>query len=138
MEPTTTENELVALERKYWQAIKDKDVDAAKRLTDDPCLVAGAQGVGRIDGEKFASVMRGARYTLVAFEIKDPEVRMLGPDVGIVAYKVYERLTVEGKPVMIEAANSSAWVRKNGTWVCALHTESLAGDPFGRDKHRAS
>jgi hypothetical protein len=28
----------------------------------------------------------------------------------------------------------STWVRRNGGWVCALHTESILGDPFGRDK----
>jgi hypothetical protein len=25
-------------------------------------------------------------------------------------------------------------VRRNGQWVCALHTESMLGDPFGRDR----
>ena len=25
-------------------------------------------------------------------------------------------------------------LRKNGGWVCALHTESIKGDPWGRDR----
>ena len=33
-----------------------------------------------------------------------------------------------------DAADASTWVRRNGRWVCALHTESLKGDPFGRDR----
>jgi hypothetical protein len=53
---------------------------------------------------------------------------------AVLAYKVREALTVDGKPVTFEAADASTWVRRDGQWVCALHTESLAGDPFGRDR----
>lgn len=34
--------------------------------------------------------------------------------------------------IEFEAFDSSVWVHRNGHWVCAVHTESLAGDPFGR------
>ena len=49
MSDIATEKELLELEREYWQAVKDRDVDAAMRLTDDPCIVAGASGVGRTE-----------------------------------------------------------------------------------------
>jgi hypothetical protein len=28
-------------------------------------------------------------------------------------------------------------VRRGGRWVCALHTEAIAGDPYGRDRRPA-
>ena len=137
--PTAVEQELLGLERQYWQAIKDKDVDAAMRLTDDPCIVTGAQGVGAIDRPGLAMMMKRATYTLNDFEIgPDVHVRLLRDDVAIVAYKVRENLTVEGKPVTVEASDSSTWVRRDGRWVCALHTEALTGDPFGRDRRSNS
>ena len=46
----SVEKELLELERRYWQALKDKDVEAAMRMTDDPCIVTGAQGVSGFDG----------------------------------------------------------------------------------------
>jgi hypothetical protein len=58
--------------------------------------------------------------------------------VAVLVYNVHEELTVDGKPVTIDAADASTWVRRNGRWVCALHTESLKGDPFGRDRPRAA
>ena len=64
-------------------------------------------------------------------------VRLLGDDVAVLAYKVKELLTVDGKSLTVEAADSSTWVRREGVWVCALHTEALLGDPFGRDKRPA-
>jgi hypothetical protein len=51
-----------------------------------------------------------------------------------VAYKVNERVVVDGKTRPIEANDSSVRVRRDGTWLCALHTDSLAGDPYGRDR----
>ena len=141
MPPTTAAvvQELLGLEREYWQAIKSKDVDAAMRLTDDPCIVTGAQGVGEIDRQGLAMMMKKATYTLNDFEIaEDAHVRLLRDDVAIVAYRVRENLTVEGKPLTLEASDSSTWVRRGGRWLCALHTESIVGDPFGRDRRSNS
>lgn len=132
----TVEKELLELENRYWQAIKDRDVEAAMRLTDFPCLVAGASGVGLIDKETFTRMMSGARYTLHAFEIRESKVRQAGDDIALMAYKVHEDLTVDGEKVSMDAADTSVWVRRGGQWRCALHTESLAGDPYGRDKKK--
>jgi uncharacterized protein (TIGR02246 family) len=126
------EDEVVGLEKQYWKAIKDKDFEAAIRLTDDPCIITGAQGVREIDHEAFRKIMKGSPRTLQDVKLDDVQVRLLSDDVAIVAYKV--SLTVEGKPLAVEAADSSTWIRRDGRWLCALHTEALTGDPFGRDR----
>ena len=82
-------------------------------------------------------MMSSATYKLVDFYIDDVQVRLLGNDTAVLAYNVHERLTVEGQSVTLDAAEASTWVRRNGHWVCALHTESLKGDPFGRDRAAA-
>jgi len=128
------EAQLADLEKQYWQAIKDRDVQAAMRLTDEPCIVTGAQGVARITQKAFAGMLQAGGWTLHSFELTDMQVRVVADDAAIIAYKVKEVLTVEGKPVTLEAADSSTWVRRDGQWVCALHTEALLGDPFGRDR----
>jgi len=126
--------ELLDLERQYWQAMKDKDVETAMQLTDEECIVTGAQGVARVNREALSNMLTNAPYTLHHFELKDAQVRELQDDVAILAYKVHEELTVEGKPVKLDAADASTWIRRDGRWRCALHTESIAGDPFGRDR----
>jgi hypothetical protein len=35
------------------------------------------------------------------------------------------------EPVSIDAADPSAWDWRDGRRLCALHTESITGDPFG-------
>lgn len=128
---------LVGLEQKFWRALQDGDVDAALELTADPCIVTGAQGVARIDKATFADMMKKARWTIDEFEISDAEVQEVSDDVAIIAYKVREKVKVDGEELEFEAADASTWVRKKDGWLCALHTESLNGDPFGRDRGQA-
>jgi hypothetical protein len=108
------------------------------RLTDDPCIVVTAQGAGRIAREAFAGMLKAGGWTLHEFTLSDMHVRILSEDVAILAYRVKELLTVDGKPITLDAADSSTWVRRDGQWMCALHTEALIGDPFGRDKQPAA
>ena len=130
-----TETELLSLERQYWQALQDGDDAKAANLSDDPCIVAGATGVASLDRRSLAGMVKNATWKLRRFEIDpDVKVRLLGHDVAVLAYKVHEELTVDGKPVALDAADASTWVRRDGKWVCALHTEALAGDPFGRGR----
>jgi uncharacterized protein (TIGR02246 family) len=134
MSNTSLGKELLDLERDYWQAVKEKDGDAVMRLTDDECILTGAQGVRRLNKEALPELMQSTPYTLHSFELKDPEVHEVRDDVAILAYNVHEELTVDGKRVKLDAADASTWVRRDGRWLCALHTESITGDPFGRDR----
>jgi hypothetical protein len=126
------EQQLLAREKSYWNAIMSRDAGTAERLSDDPCIVVGAQGVSEIDRGAMRKMLEGARYQLNAYRLDDVHFRHLGDDVVALAYKVNEDLTVDGKPMKLEAFDSSVWMKRDGEWVCAVHTEALAGDPFGR------
>jgi hypothetical protein len=82
----------------------------------------------------FAKLMEDPKWTLHEFSFEKENVAFLNDDTAVIAYTVTEKLTVEGKPLTLKAADASTWVRRDGRWLCALHTESVLGDPFGRDK----
>jgi hypothetical protein len=105
-------------------------------MTDDGCIIVGAQGVSAIDRETMAKLTMEGKWELeqYAIEDKNAQVRFVSDDVAIVAYRVNEQVLIDGQILPIEANDSSVWVRRNGEWLCALHTESLAGDPYGRDR----
>jgi hypothetical protein len=132
--PKDIQTEILDLEKRFWTSMKDKDVNAALQLTADPCIVTGAQGVSTIDKGTFTKMMSTAKWDLRDFSIADVQVQQLGEAVAIIGYKVHEDITVEGSRLTLEAADTSTWVRQNGSWLCAMHTESLIGDPFGRDR----
>jgi uncharacterized protein (TIGR02246 family) len=139
MATNTIDAQLLALEQRYWQAIQDRDVETAVALTEFPCIVAGASGTAAVSQEQYRQMMQSASYTIREFEIKDgAHVRLLTDDVALVAYQVREEMMVDGKPVTLDAADASVWVRRDGEWRCALHTESPAGDGFGRNREAGS
>jgi hypothetical protein len=127
--------ELLDLENEYWQAMKDGDVEAAMRLTDTPCIVSGPQGIGSIGKKDFEEMIKSASWKLLSFKLKDgAKMRQIGSDAAVLAYEVHEELSVDGKPISLDAAESSTWVRRDGRWACCQHSEALEGDPFGRDR----
>jgi hypothetical protein len=108
-------------------------------LTDFPCIVTGAQGIGSLDEASYRAMLNGSSWSIEEFSVDDDAtVRMLSDDTALIAYTVHEKLTAEERPVAVDAADSSVWVRREGQWKCAMHTESLLGDPFGRDRQRAN
>jgi hypothetical protein len=135
MRPIAVEKELLELERQYWQAMQDRDVKAAVELTEFPCLVAGASGAMRVEQAAFEQMMQSPSYRIRKIVLSpEAEVRLLTDNVAVLAYTMTEEVTVGGKKVTVEAADASTWVRRNGQWLCALHTESIKGDPWGRDR----
>lgn len=128
--------ELLDVEKEFWDAMKDKDAKVASRLTDDGCIIVGAQGVSAIDSTTMGKMTTEGKWELkqYSFDERNAQVRFVSDDVAIVAYKVNERVIVDGATLPIEANDASVWVRRDGEWLCALHTESLSGDPYGRDR----
>ena len=129
MASQSAEQELFALERRYWRAMEDNDVETVVSLTDFPCIVAGSNGVRRVDERSYREMMASPAYQVKQFIMRgEMQARMLSDDVGIVAYEIHEELNVHGNPVIVDATDASTWVRRDGRWRCALHTESIAGD----------
>ena len=139
MTTQTREQEIIETEQQFWDAMQKKDGVAASRLTDDGCIIVGAQGVSAIDRASMAKMTAEGKWDLKQFSFNDKtrQVRFINDDVAIVGYTVNEQIVYEGQTLKFDAHDSSVWVRHDGEWRCALHTESLAGDPFGRDKQPA-
>lgn len=131
-------DEVMELERKYWEALKNRDSKTCAALSDKQCLVTGPQGITSYGPEQLMAMMSEAKYELRNYRIgKGAQVQMVGDDVAVVAYRVHEDLVVDGKPVSLDAADSSTWIKRDGQWRCAMHTEAIMGDPFGRDRSQA-
>jgi hypothetical protein len=135
MSTENVEKQLLDCEREYWRALREGDLEAAVRLTDFPCIITGAQGVGRVDERAFTAMLTEPPYVIHRVDLADgAHVRLVADDVAVVAYRVREEVTVDGERLTLDANDSSTWVRRDGQWRCALHTEAIAGDPFGRDR----
>ena len=133
---TISDQELVALERSYWDALKARDSRTVGRLTAEDSTVAGATGVAGLDPSSIAKMVESASYRIKDYRIDPQTVRInrLCDDVVAISYGVHEDLEVDGKPVQLDAFDTSVWQRTDDGWTCVLHTESIKGDAFGRDR----
>ena len=136
MTRTITDQELLTLERSYWDALKARDFRTIGRLTSENSTVAGASGVAGVDPRSIQKQIESAPYTIKDYRIDPQTIRVnrLCDDTVAIAYAVQEDLEVDSKPVKLDAFDLSVWKQSGTGWTCVLHTESIKGDPFGRDR----
>ena len=118
---------IVDLEKRFWQALVDKDVDAATALISDSALVVNPMGTMRITPESYGDMVRHGSWTLDGFEFSDAEVIFPTEGVALLTYKAHQKGEMNGEKMDLRCADSSVWVRKDDRWTCAMHTETVLG-----------
>jgi uncharacterized protein (TIGR02246 family) len=124
------------LEIRFWDATQRRDAATVAELTAEDCIVVGVTGATILGPVTVGQMVASADRELRSYEIDPRSVRTVRVSDGtaIIAYRVREQISVDGEQVELDAYDSSAWHRRDGRWMCVLHTESIAGDPYGRDR----
>ena len=117
--------EILELETSYWDAMKAKDGAKAAALSGATSIVTGARGVMRIAKAKMGEMTESGDWELLSYDLEEVEVAMPSPDVAIIAYKVRQKVRIDGKEEDMHAADSSTWVRGDNGWECHAHSETF-------------
>jgi hypothetical protein len=113
-------DQIIKLEKRYWNAMKSVDIEAAISLTKFPCIVAGPSGTRRVSEDEYRELMRAIDSNAYKnVEIRDPEVDLLNDETALISYT-----TEMGG---MEMQDVSAWVRDDNGWRCAFHSENPKG-----------
>ena len=120
----TTQDEIMELERKFWQSMVDMDIDTAVSLLDEQSTSAGARGIRYFDPAGYKEMARSGDARITAFEFFDERVVFPIPDVAIASYKARQSFTMDGKSHEMVVYDTTTWVRKGGKWVASAHTET--------------
>ena len=123
-----TKNEIIALEKSYWDAMKAKDGGKTAALSGDTSLVTGARGVMSIAKDKMGKMTEEGDWSLESYSFDDVEVSTPAPDVAIIAYTVRQKVKMNGKTQEMRAADSSTWIRDADGWACHAHSETFLQD----------
>jgi hypothetical protein len=124
-ETLPSRDEIVALEKSYWDAMKAKDGKRTAALSGKTSLVTGPKGVMAIPKAKMGAMTEDGDWTLEDYDFEDVEVATPSPDVAIIAYTVRQTVTTKGESRKMRAADSSTWVRGAAGWECHAHTETM-------------
>jgi hypothetical protein len=122
-------DEIIALEKSYWDAMKQKDGKRTAELSGEPSIVSGPRGVMSIEKSKMGAMTEEGKWTLQDYAFEDVQVSIPSDDVAIIAYKVKQKVTIDGKKQDMEAADLSTWVRGADGWQCHAHSETVLGQP---------
>ncbi len=123
-----SKDEIIGLEKSYWDAIKRKDGTRTAELSGKTSLVTGAQGVMSIAKSNMEKMTEEGNWTLESYAFDDVAVSTPTPDVAIIAYTVRQKVTMDGKQQEMHAADSSTWIRGANGWECHAHSETILGD----------
>ena len=128
----TTKDEIIALEKSYWEAMKAKDGKRTAKLSGATSLVTGARGVMTIAKDEMGAMTKQGHWTLNSYEFGNVTVATPAPNVAIIAYKVRQKVTMKGKSAEMHAADSSTWVKGPNGWECFAHSETFLEGPEAR------
>ena len=111
------QTEIIELEQKFWKAMQDNDIESAVSLTRFPCLISGPKGTRLVVEDEFRNLMKGQQGdSYKGIELKNQLVEILNDETAVITYE----FEMKNKTYM----DASTWVRQNGNWVCAFHSES--------------
>jgi ketosteroid isomerase-like protein len=127
------QDEIVQLEKRFFQTMIDKDGPAATKLCAENILVGGPQGAMPIKGADMGAMMAHGKWELHKFDMTEVEVVFPNDQTAVIGYKVTQDMTVDGKPTKLVAADTSTWIKHDGRWLCVQHSEAPLGDPYGRN-----
>ena len=120
--------QIIELETRFWESMKDKDPETAKTMIANPSVVVGPMGTIPMDPDTYARMTEEGQWTLESFKMDDVNVIFPSTETAIVAYKVHQKGDMKGQPMDLECADSTVWVREDGDWKVALHTETILQD----------
>ena len=122
---TDRTGEIESIEKKFWQCMADKDADTAGDMIAREALLAGPSGTMDMNPDIYRKMTREGDWTLESFEMDDVSVVFPSDDTAIIAYKVHQKGALKGQPMDLKCADSTTWVKQDGAWKCALHTETI-------------
>ena len=126
----TASNEVIALEKKFWQSLVDEDTDTAVSLLDEPSMLVCGHGAMQFDHAKYREMAEKGSMVVQRFELSDVQVGFPTDTTAVVTYRVKQTIAERGKsqPIEQEMADSSVWTKKDGQWRCSMHTETPIED----------
>lgn len=124
----TERSTIIDLERKFWQSMIDHDTDAAIGLLSEPAFIVSPHGAMKFDRATYRKMADEGSMVIESYELGDMDATFPNDDTAILSYDVKQVISPRGKTEKIEQKmkDTSTWVRKDGEWLCVMHTETPA------------
>ena len=122
----TRSTEIERLEHAFWQSLVDRDADAARGMLAPEALMVSAHGTMRFDPPQYERMLLDPEHGLLEYALSDMDVLFPSDDTAIATYRAHQKMRMDGQEMEQDVVDTSTWVRVDGGWKCAAHTESEA------------
>jgi hypothetical protein len=119
---TPDKDAIMAKEKEAWQAYKDKNADAFKKVVDKDYRGVYADGI--VDLKQELDGMQ--KSDMKSFTISDYTAFSDEPDVIVTTYKCAVQGTQDGKDNSGTYNCGTVWKSQNGVWMAIFHTNAKA------------
>jgi hypothetical protein len=119
---TPDKEAIMAKEKEAWQAFKDKNAEAFKKVADTGLKAVYADGI--VDLKEELEAMQ--QWDMKSFAISDFTSYSDEPDVIVTTYKCTVQGTVGGKDASGTYNCGSVWKSEKGVWLAIFHTNIKA------------
>ena len=117
---TPDKEAIKAKETAAWQAFKDKNEDAFRKVVDKDFRAVYAEGI--LDLQKEVNDMKN--WDIKSFTISDYDSFSDEKDVIVTTYTVKVEGTYNGKDASATYNAGSVWKLENGAWMAIFHTNA--------------
>jgi ketosteroid isomerase-like protein len=122
--------EIERLERAFWQSLVERDADVATGLLADQALMVSSHGTTRFDPAQYTKMLQDPKHGLLEYTLSDMDVLFPSDDLAIATYRARQKMEMDGRQLEQDVVDSSTWVKVDGAWKCAAHTETQATPPM--------
>jgi hypothetical protein len=126
----TAEQDLIALENRFWRSMVEQDTDTALGMLHEPSLMVSSHGAMQFDHAGYRQMAEHGSMVIKSFELDDMKVLFATDDTAVVTYHAKQTIAKRGETgeVRQEMNDSSVWTLKQGQWRCVMHTETPVAD----------
>jgi ketosteroid isomerase-like protein len=126
MTTATIQKELLANERKFWDAIRDADSDKLASMTAETYTFVMGDGVFNFNRDEFVNMMTRGDFKMIDFDIDldNATVRELGRDAVAIVFKSHWTYERAGKRDETSNTTTAVWINEGGSWKCAFDAET--------------
>jgi len=107
-----------AKEKSAWQAFKDKNSEAFKKVVDKDVRAVYSDGVSNMQKE----LAEMQKWDVKSFTISDFNMFSDEKDVVVTTYTVKTDATYQGKDMSGTFIAGTVWKQENGNWLAIFHT----------------
>ena len=116
--------EIMKLEAEFWQAMADQRPEQAAALLAAEAVSVAMFGIHHFSPSEYLSMAQTGPAKLTFFEFSNEKVIFPITDVAVATYEVKQIFEMDGKSHEMICFDTTTWVRNNGRWLAAAHTET--------------